>query len=85
MDVLREALDLTPGAARGVEIVKNETKMLHGQPGADFLKAMPTVWDDTKVLAGYPGEYIAIAKQSPMIRSLLLAAIIPVSELFRFQ
>jgi alpha-glucosidase len=35
-----------------------------GQPGADFLKAMPTVWDDTKVLAGYPGEYIAIAKQS---------------------
>ncbi|MDB5156853.1 MAG: glycoside hydrolase family 97 protein [Mucilaginibacter sp.] len=35
-----------------------------GQPGADFLKGMPTIWDDTKVLAGYPGEYIAIAKQS---------------------
>lgn len=35
-----------------------------GQPGADFLKAMPTVWDNIKVLSGYPGTYIATAKQS---------------------
>lgn len=35
-----------------------------GKPGADFLKNMPTVWDDTKVLGGYPGEYIVIAKKS---------------------
>jgi alpha-glucosidase len=35
-----------------------------GQPGSDFLKAMPTVWDDIKVMSGYPGSYIAIAKQS---------------------
>ena len=25
---------------------------------------MPTVWDDTRVLGGYPGEYIIIAKKS---------------------
>jgi alpha-glucosidase len=35
-----------------------------GQPGADFLSNIPTVWDDTRVLGGYPGEYIIIAKRS---------------------
>jgi alpha-glucosidase len=35
-----------------------------GQPGADFLQLVPTVWDDIKVLDGYPGEYIALAKRS---------------------
>ncbi len=34
-----------------------------GQPGADFLRLVPTVWDDIKVLGGYPGEYIAIARR----------------------
>ena len=36
---------------------------LLGQPGADFLKGIPTTWDDIKVLGGYPGEYIIIAKR----------------------
>jgi alpha-glucosidase len=35
-----------------------------GKPGADFLNNIPTVWDDTKVLGGYPGQYIIIAKRS---------------------
>jgi len=35
-----------------------------GQPGADFLRQVKTVWDDTKVLAGYPGKYIVVAKRS---------------------
>lgn len=35
-----------------------------GKPGADFLSNMPTVWDDTRVLGGYPGEYVIIAKRS---------------------
>ncbi|MCU0376752.1 MAG: glycoside hydrolase family 97 protein, partial [Bacteroidales bacterium] len=35
-----------------------------GQPGTDFLKIVPTVWDDTRFLGGYPGEYVAIAKRS---------------------
>ena len=34
------------------------------QPGSDFLKIVPTVWDDIKFLGGYPGNYIAIAKRS---------------------
>lgn len=35
-----------------------------GQPGADFLRNIPTVWDDTRVLGGFPGEYVIIAKRS---------------------
>lgn len=35
-----------------------------GQPGADFLRVVKTVWDDTKVPAGYPGKYIVVARCS---------------------
>jgi len=35
-----------------------------GQAGADFLKIVPTVWDDIKFLGGYPGDFVAIAKRS---------------------
>jgi alpha-glucosidase len=34
------------------------------QAGADFLKIVPTVWDDIKFISGYPGDYIALAKRS---------------------
>jgi alpha-glucosidase len=34
------------------------------QPGADFLKIVPTVWDDIRFISGYPGDYVAIAKRS---------------------
>ncbi len=28
-----------------------------GKAGSDFLKIVPTVWDDIEFLGGYPGEY----------------------------
>ncbi|HOS90020.1 MAG: glycoside hydrolase family 97 protein [Prolixibacteraceae bacterium] len=34
------------------------------QPGSDFLKIVPTTWDDIRFLGGYPGDYVAIAKRS---------------------
>jgi alpha-glucosidase len=34
------------------------------KPGADFLKIVPTTWDDIKFLGGHPGDYIALAKRS---------------------
>jgi alpha-glucosidase len=34
------------------------------KPGAEFLKIVPTVWDDTKFISGYPGNYIALARRS---------------------
>lgn len=37
---------------------------LRGQDGADFLKIVPTVWDDTRVLDGAVGEHLVMARQS---------------------
>ncbi len=34
------------------------------QPGVDFLKIVPTTWDDIHFIDGYPGEYVAIAKRT---------------------
>lgn len=34
------------------------------KPGADFLKIVPTIWDDIKFIGGYPGDYAAIAKRN---------------------
>jgi alpha-glucosidase len=34
------------------------------QPGSDFLKIVPTVWDEIRFVGGYPGDYVAIAKRS---------------------
>jgi alpha-glucosidase len=34
------------------------------RPGADFLKVVPTTWDDTRVLGGVVGEHLVIARQS---------------------
>jgi alpha-glucosidase len=35
-----------------------------GQPGTDFLKRVPTTWDETRYLSGYPGESIVLARRS---------------------
>jgi alpha-glucosidase len=32
--------------------------------GAELLKQVPTVWDETRVLEGMPGEYVTIARRS---------------------
>jgi alpha-glucosidase len=34
------------------------------QPGSDFLKVVPSTWDETRFLGGYPGENILIARRS---------------------
>ena len=31
--------------------------------GTEFLQVVPTVWDDTHVIDGFPGEFIVIARQ----------------------
>jgi alpha-glucosidase len=35
-----------------------------GQPELDFLKIVPTVWDDTRVLDGAVGEHLVIARRN---------------------
>jgi alpha-glucosidase len=37
---------------------------LRDQAGADFLKIVPTVWDDTRVLDGSVSEHLVMARQS---------------------
>ena len=34
-----------------------------GQPGFDFLAEVPTTWDETRFLAGDPGEYVVLARR----------------------
>ena len=34
------------------------------QQGSDFLRIVPTTWDDIHFISGYPGDYVAIAKRS---------------------
>jgi alpha-glucosidase len=38
-------------------------KHYRDQPGADFLRIVPTVWDDTRVLEGEVGECVVMARQ----------------------
>jgi alpha-glucosidase len=33
-------------------------------PGRPLLRAVPTVWDDTVLLGGYPGEWAALARRA---------------------
>jgi len=34
-----------------------------GQPGLEFIEKVPTVWDDTRILDGQPGEFIVVARK----------------------
>jgi alpha-glucosidase len=45
-------------------VVCEHPKFVLGQPGADFLKIVPSVWDDIRFLDGDPDTHVAIAKQS---------------------
>lgn len=47
-----------------VMCVSDHPYNLRDQPGVDFLKIVPTVWDETRVLTGMPGEYLVIARRS---------------------
>ncbi|HEY9153671.1 MAG TPA: glycoside hydrolase family 97 protein [Opitutaceae bacterium] len=35
-----------------------------GQPGVEFFRGLPTVWDDTKVVSAAVGEHVVIARRS---------------------
>jgi alpha-glucosidase len=38
--------------------------LVRNQPGSDFLKGIPSSWDETRVLEGMPGAYIMVARKS---------------------
>lgn len=45
-------------------MVSDYPEAYEGQPGLEFIEKVPSVWDDTKVLAGRPAEHIVLARRS---------------------
>ena len=56
-----------PGAVRGVRESdadgRRRAERYEGQAGFDFLAEVPTTWDETRFLAGEPGEYVVLARR----------------------
>jgi alpha-glucosidase len=46
-----------------LQIVADEPQAYQGQREFDFIKAVPTTWDETRFLTGQVGEYAAIARR----------------------
>jgi alpha-glucosidase len=44
-------------------MVADMPRAYEDQVGFDFIRKVPTVWDETRFLAGQPGEYICIARR----------------------
>ena len=51
----------SPGANGGFD---GSEKFIPEIPDLDFFAKLPTVWDDTRVLDGYPGDHVLIARKS---------------------
>ncbi len=45
-------------------VVCDHPDHIRNQPGSDFLKMVPTTWDDTRFLGGHPDAYIALARRN---------------------
>lgn len=45
-------------------MVADSPEAYEGQAGFDFLVDVPTTWDETRFVAGEPGEYVVIARRS---------------------
>ena len=59
-------LALTVLFESGLQHLADKPESYYAQPQEvqQFLSELPTVWDDTKFIAGYPGEYVVIARKS---------------------
>ncbi|HYN04244.1 MAG TPA: glycoside hydrolase family 97 catalytic domain-containing protein, partial [Vicinamibacteria bacterium] len=45
-------------------MVADHPAALRGQPGLDFVVAVPTTWDETRGLAGEVGRFVAVGRRS---------------------
>ena len=59
-------LALTVLFESGLQHLADRPESFLAQPQAvqDFLGQLPNVWDDTKLLGGYPGDYVIMARRS---------------------
>jgi alpha-glucosidase len=44
-------------------MVADAPSAYEGQPGFEFIAEVPTTWDETRFLAGEPGQYIIVARR----------------------
>ncbi|GAA3612751.1 glycoside hydrolase family 97 N-terminal domain-containing protein [Flavivirga amylovorans] len=56
--------DRPEGSVAGAEGAGGTKEFIKEVPELAFYDALPTVWDDTKVIDGYPGEFAVIARRS---------------------
>jgi alpha-glucosidase len=47
----------------GLQMVSDYPEAYRGQPDFEFIRAVPNVWDETRVVSGRPGEFIAVARR----------------------
>jgi alpha-glucosidase len=47
----------------GLQMVSDYPEAYQGQKDFDFIRAVPNVWDETRVVTGRPGEYVSIARR----------------------
>ncbi len=46
-----------------LQMLSDTPSAYRGEPGAEFLKAVPATWDETRVLDGKIGDYVVIARR----------------------
>ena len=58
-------LALTVVFESGIQHLADRPESFLAQPQAvrDFLSSLPTAWDETRLLSGYPGEYVVMARR----------------------
>ncbi len=47
-----------------LQMLSDAPSHYRGEPGLDFLEKVPATWDETKVISGKIGDYVAIARRS---------------------
>jgi hypothetical protein len=59
-------LALTVLYESGLQHLADKPESYYAQPQTvqDFLSTLPNVWDETRLLSGYPGESVVIARRS---------------------
>lgn len=48
----------------GIQHFADSINMYEGWKGTDFLRMVPATWDDLKVVEGFPGDYVTIARKT---------------------
>jgi alpha-glucosidase len=63
MGTLAQELPLFVVFERGFQTVSDYPEAYRGQKDFDFIRAVPNVWDETRVVTGQPRQYVSIARR----------------------